>query len=130
VAIGARSGLAKAYEQCARNDGAILQFLERIKEDPANAKHHFDLGRIYSDKGLIDQAVNEWENTTKLDPLYCPAYHELANVANKNLDSATTIIRCQDFVACVTERSRNEPVDAFADQVDRCKALVRKLEME
>lgn len=130
VAIGARSGLAEAYELCAKKDGAISQYLDKIKADPGNPVHHFDLGRLYATKGLIDQAVNEWENTAKLDPLYCPSYYELAMVANKNLDSASTIKRCQDFVACVTERSRNEPVDAFLENSEKCKALVRKLEME
>ncbi|MCC7381640.1 MAG: tetratricopeptide repeat protein [Deltaproteobacteria bacterium] len=130
VAIGARSGLGSAYEMCAKKDGAIMSFLDKIKADPGNPKHHFDLGNIYADKGLWDQAVNEWENTVKLDPLYCAAYNALAQVANKNLDSAVTIRRCQDFVSCVTERGKNEPVDQFSGQVEQCKALVRKLEME
>jgi protein O-GlcNAc transferase len=130
VSISARKSLGLAYEQCAKKDGAILKFLDKIKEDPGNPVYHYDLGRIYADKGLHDQASNEWENTTKLDPLYCQAYFDLAMLANKSLDSQVTIKRCQDFVACVTERSRNEPVDQFGERVDRCKALVRKLEME
>ncbi len=130
VSIGARKGLADAYEQCAKKDGALLVFLDRIKSDPGNPKHHYDLGNTYSEKGLSDQAVNEWENTVRLDPLYCPAHYALAMVANKNLDSAITIRRCQDYVACVTERSRNESVDQFNENVSRCKTLVKKLEME
>mgnify|MGYP000860125945 CR=1 FL=1 len=130
VSILARKNLGTAYEACAKKDGAILKFLDKIKQDPGNPAHHYDLGGVYAEKGLSDQAVNEWENTVKLDPTYCPAYYELSMVANKNLDSAVTIRRCQDYVACITEKSRNEPVDQFAERVDRCKTLVKKLEME
>lgn len=130
LSISARQNLGLAYEQCAKKDGAMLVFLEKIKSDPGNPKHHYDLGGFYQQKGLTDQAVNEWENTVKLDPLYCTGYYDLAMVANKSLDSGQTIRRCQDFVACVTERSRNEPVDAFREQAERCKTLVKKLEME
>lgn len=130
VSILARKNLGSAYEACAKKDGAILTFLDKIKEDPGNPAHHYDLGGVYAEKGLSDQAVNEWENTVKLDPTYCPAYYELSMVANKNLDSAVTIRRCQDYVACITEKGRNEPVDQFSERVDRCKTLVKKLEME
>lgn len=130
VSIGARSLLGDAYAMCAKKDGAIAQYLDKIRADPGNPLHHYDLGRFYAGKGLVDNAVNEWENTVKLDGLYCPAYYELAMVANKNLDSQVTIRRCQDFVACVTERGRNEPVEQFGENSERCKTLVRKLEME
>lgn len=130
VAPDARENLGAAYEQCAKKDGAIRTFLDRIKKDPGNPTHHYDLGNIYEDKGLLDQAVNEWENTVKLDPMYCPGYFKLSQVANKNLDSAATIRRCQDFVSCATEQNRNEPVPKWSTETDECKALVRKLEME
>jgi tetratricopeptide (TPR) repeat protein len=130
VSIGARQNLGVAYELCAKNDGAIKAFLDRIKSDPGNPTHHFDLGNIYAEKGLPDQAVNEWENTVKLDPLYCAAYYELAMYSNKTLDTAPTIKRCQDFVACATEVNKNQPAPRWGDQVGQCKELVKKLEME
>ncbi len=130
VSVGARQNLGAAYEQCAKNDGAIKEFLDRIKSDPGNPTHHYDLGNIYAQKGLPEQAANEWENTVKLDPLYCPAYYELAMAANKLLDTTGTIRRCQDFVACATERTRDGPVPQWDEKVTSCKALVKKLEME
>ena len=130
VAIGARQNLGVAYEVCARNDGAIKQFLDRIKLDPGNPTHHFDLGNIYAEKGLPDRAVNEWENTVKLDPLYCPAYFELAMVADKNLDTAKTIRMCQDFVECAGEVNKDRSSPQWADKVAQCKSLVKKLQME
>lgn len=130
VAVGARQNLGAAYEMCAKKDGAIKEFLDRIKQDPGNPTHHFDLGNIYAEKGLSDQAVNEWENTVKLDPLYCPAYFELAMHANKMLDTGATIKKCQDFVACATEVNKNETAPRWQDKVSRCKELVHKLEME
>lgn len=130
VSIGARQNLGVAYELCAKKDGAIKEFLDRIKSDPGNPTHHYDLGNIYAEKGLPDQAVNEWENTVKLDPLYCPAYYELSMYANKTLDTTMTIKRCQDFVACATEVNKNQPTPKWTDRVERCKELVKKLEME
>lgn len=130
VSVGARQNLGAAYEMCAKKDGAIKEFLDRIKLDPGNPTHHYDLGNIYQEKGLPDQAVNEWENTAKLDPLYCPAYRALAGAANKNLDSAQTIKRCQDFVACATEVNKDRAQPRWGEDVAWCKDLVKKLEME
>lgn len=130
VEINARHNLGQAYEQCSKKDGAIKEFLDRIRDDPGNPTHHYDLGTIYAQKGLSDRAVNEWENTLKLDPLYCPAYYDLAMVSNKNLDSDATIRQCQGFVSCVTERQRNEPVDKWSGKVEECKQIIRRLEME
>lgn len=130
VAVGARQNLGIAYEMCAKNDGAIKEFLDRIKLDPGNPTHHYDLGNIYMQKGLPEQAVNEWSNTVKLDPLYCPAYFELSKHFNTMLDTAQTIRACQDFVACATEVNKNEPTPKWQDRVDTCKEQVKKLEME
>jgi tetratricopeptide (TPR) repeat protein len=130
VSIGARQNLGVAYELCAKNDGAIKEFLDKIKSDPGNPTHHFDLGNIYAEKGLPDQAVNEWENTAKLDPRYCPAYYELAMYANKTLDTSLTIKRCQDFVSCGTEVNKDQPTPKWGDKIEQCKELVKKLELE
>lgn len=130
VSVGARQNLGVAYEQCAKTDGAIKQFLDRIKLDPGNPTHHFDLGAIYEDKGLPDQAVNEWENTVKLDPLYCAAYFKLAMYGNKMLDTTRTITRCKDFIACAGEVNKDAPNPRFTDDVVTCKELVKKLELE
>jgi len=130
VAVGARMNLGAAYEMCAAQDGAIKAFLDRIKTDPGNPTHHYDLGTIYAEKGLPDKAVNEWENTVKLDPKYCPAYFELSQHANKTLDTEGTVRRCQDFVACASEVNKDEPVPKWGDRVIQCKELVKKLEME
>ncbi|MCB9653068.1 MAG: tetratricopeptide repeat protein [Deltaproteobacteria bacterium] len=129
VSIGARTNLAAAYELCAVTDGAIREFLDRIKTDPGNPTHHFDLGNIYADRGLPDRAVNEWENTVKLDPLYCPAYFEIAMHANKMLDTDTTISRCQDFVACTTNVNKDASEPRWTDRIEQCKALIKKLEI-
>lgn len=130
VAVGARMNLAASYEMCAAQDGAIKEFLDRIKKDPGNPTHHYDLGNIYAEKGLPDKAVNEWQNTIKLDPRYCPAYFELSQHANQMLDTARTIARCQDFVACATEVNKDEPTPKWTDRIAQCKDLVKTLEME
>ena len=130
LAVGARQNLGVAYELCAKRDGAIKEFLDRIKLDPGNPTHHYDLGNIYAEKGLPDRAVNEWENTVKLDPLYCPAYFELAMHANKMLDTERTVRRCQDMVACANEVNKSQPTPKWTDRVEKCKTLVKKLEME
>ena len=129
VSIGARMNLAAAYERRSITDRSLLEFLDRIKSDPGNPTHHFDLGNIYADRGFADRAVNEWENTVKLDPLYCPAYFEIAMQANKMLDTEATIGRCQDFVACTTNVNKDASVPRWTDQIEQCKALIKKLEI-
>ena len=130
IAPESRKNLALAYEQCAKSDGAIKSFLETIKNDPGNPTHHYDLGNIYFDKGLYDRAINEWENTVKLDSTYCMAYFKLAQQANKNLDSAATIRQCQNFVHCANEKNRNEDVPRWDNETRECKELIRELELE
>ena len=130
VSVGARLNLAAAYEMCAKTDGAIRAFLDRIKLDPGNPTHHYDLGNIYAEKGLPDRAVNEWENTVKLDPLYCPAYYELSMHANRTLDTERMVARCQDFVGCAAEVNKDEPTPRWSDRIETCKGLVKNVQME
>lgn len=130
VAVGARQNLGVAYAMCAKKDGALASFLDKIRSDPSNPTHHYDLGTIYMDKGLPDEAVNEWRNTLALDPRYCPAYYDLANHANRTLDTDRTVERCHDFIACASEANRGVDVERWTEEVQRCKDLVRKLELE
>lgn len=130
VSVGARMNLAVAYEMCAKTDGAIKAFLDRIKLEPGNPTHHYDLGNIYAEKGLPDQAVKEWENTVKLDPRYCPAYYALGMHANRTLDTERMLTRCQDFVLCAAEVNREEADPRWSEPVEICKNLVNKVRME
>jgi tetratricopeptide (TPR) repeat protein len=130
VAMAARQNLGVAYEECAKKDGAIRVFLDKIKSDPGNPTHHYDLGKIYMREGLTDQAAHEWENTVKLDPMYCPAYFDLAMHANDSFDTARTTERCRDFVSCAAETNREREAPRWPEEVEKCKALVKKLEME
>lgn len=130
VAVGARQNLGVAYVMCAKNDGALRTFLDKIRADPSNPLHHFDLGQIYYQKGLNDEAVNEWENTLKLDPTFCPAHYELAQYANKVLDTDRTLQRCRDFVSCANEANRKTTPPRWSREMETCKQLVRQLEME
>ena len=120
VAILAKKSLGAAYAQCAVADAAVKKYFEDIKSAPGNPVHHYDLGAYYEEKGLIAEAVNEWEITVKLDPGYCPAYFDLATVANRSLDTPLTVQRCQAYVGC----------EKAGEKVELCKALVKKLEME
>ena len=130
VEVGARQNLRVAYQQCALDDGALREFAERIKTEPGNPTHHYDLGKTFKKKGMLDRAVSEWENTVKLDPTYCPAYYELAMNAHKVFETDATIALCQNFVACTTEANRGRAVPRWSDWVESCKALVKHLEME
>lgn len=130
VAVGARNNLGLAYEACAKEDGAIREFLVRIKSEPGNPKHHYDLGNIYAKKGIEDKAVNEWENTRKLDPTYCPAYYKLAMHANKLLNSQDTVRLCQSFVGCLTEAEKNGGPVRMQGEAGVCKDLVKRIGME
>lgn len=127
VQVGARTNLALAYRACAEQDGALRVFLARIQEDPGNPTHHYDLGNHYYRKGLYDRAVNEWSNTARLEPRYCPAYYRLAEYAHKNLDTAAVLDQCRQFIRCSAEPDAIQATQAKA-QGARCRHLVRELE--
>jgi tetratricopeptide (TPR) repeat protein len=132
IAPDAVRNLGVAYEMCARKNGAIAVYLDRIKSDPRNPVAHFDLARIFTERGLHQEAATELASTLALDPGYCPAYFELAMQADRMLDTKATIDRCEQFVDCSIVRAAREVQRSPGEtnEIDRCKDLIHRLALE
>ena len=90
-------------------DGAIQQAQKALQLDPAYYRIHFWLGRVYSQKGMYQQAVDESERVLKATPDSTLGLTELAYslAATGRTASARTILRNLE------ERSRSSWVPAY-----------------
>jgi len=55
-------------------NSAISSLLGKVQTDPANASVHFQLGRVYHDYRLYDEALRYYQNALQLEQK--PAYYE------------------------------------------------------
>lgn len=68
-------GIASA--QIGQFDHAIEAFERIITLTPSQASAHYNLGNVYKDKGLIQQAVDAYTKALELKPNYNEAYNNL-----------------------------------------------------
>jgi tetratricopeptide (TPR) repeat protein len=90
-------------------DGALAQAQKAIQLDPAYYRIHFWLGRVYAQKGMRQQAVDESERVLKATPDSTLGLTELAYAlaAAGRTAGARTILRTLE------ERSRSSWVPAY-----------------
>ena len=100
----ARKNLTAATECLALEDGAIKEYIEKIKRSPGNPELHFNLGVVYHDKHLLDAALSEFLSSIKLKADYVLAYYRAARVYDEQVQAEGVIRMCKDFV----ERLRND----------------------
>ena len=60
-----------------RQDLAIRELTAAIRLDPTSAESHYELGRIYYERGDYLQSVHELERSKALDPASVKVYHNL-----------------------------------------------------
>jgi predicted CXXCH cytochrome family protein len=61
--------------------GAELLFLKKaIEVEPDRADLHFRAGKIYQERGQLQEAVAEFSKAVRIDPDYVPAHRRLAEV--------------------------------------------------
>lgn len=118
-----RTLLTEAYACVFKQDGAVQQYLELIRKEPGNAEPHFNLGALYFERNLIEEAFNEFLNTVQLDPKYLLAYYWAARSADRLLKTDETIVYCQRFVDLL----RDEPLK---DEKAWCVQRVKELQFE
>jgi len=95
-----------------------------MKRSPGDPATHFDLGRLYADKGRASRAVVEWRHAVELDPSFCPAHFELARAAEGEGDRATAADRCRAYLKCVEDvPAPTAPPD---DAIAYCRELVSR----
>ena len=81
-------GVASA--QLMRFDQAIGAFEQILKLKPDNANAHYNLGKVYQEKGLIRKAIDSYIKAVQLKPNYEEAYFNLGVVLQEQgkLDEA------------------------------------------
>ena len=75
-------------------------FLDRVKQYPAEATTHFNLGYIYLKEGNYSNAIDELKNSIALNHNFSRAYFELANayIASGMYDEAVeTLLEVRDI---------------------------------
>jgi len=122
VAADARRALSAAYAQCALQDRALASYVDAIRDRPLDPAIHYDLGKLYAEKGLLDHAVREWEIAVRIEPRYCAAYQPLAEHARATLDSEAATRWCRALIACTSESPVGRPVDPAA--VTACREFL------
>ncbi|HXG93251.1 MAG TPA: tetratricopeptide repeat protein [Blastocatellia bacterium] len=51
-----------------------------LKENPCNAKAHFDLAVLYYSQRRVQESIREFESAIESDPQFAPAYRKLGEV--------------------------------------------------
>ena len=55
----------------------IDEYKAALKVDPKDHIAHYGLGRAYRQMGLYEEAIQEFEEVLKLEPLFPAAYYEI-----------------------------------------------------
>jgi TolB-like protein/DNA-binding winged helix-turn-helix (wHTH) protein/Flp pilus assembly protein TadD len=90
-------------------DGALAQAQKAMQLDPAYYRIHFWLGRVYAQKGMYQQAVDESERVLKATPDSTLGLTELAY----SLAAAGRTAGARTILRTLEERSRSSWVPAY-----------------
>lgn len=69
----ARNNLANVYLMTSRFDMAIDEYKKVLEAQPGNAVVRYNLGLAYEGKGMMREALREWEEAARIDPTFIQA---------------------------------------------------------
>ncbi len=72
--------------QTAKTDDALQTLQQAVKNNPANAFGHYQLGMAHLAKGSVNQAEGEWRAATQIRPDMADAWIALGKVASDRRD--------------------------------------------
>jgi tetratricopeptide (TPR) repeat protein len=121
VQPSAQQNLRIAYQRTALRDGAVVALIDRCKHEPGNADCRYDLGTVFAERGLYEQATREWEEAVRLGPNQCAAHHRLAMEAHRAFDTATAESECRATIEC----ARRTVDAAFQEMAGECREILR-----
>ena len=121
--IEARKNLTAATECLSLEDGAIKEYVEKIRQNPGDAELHFNLGVVYGEKHLNQASLGEFLNAIKLNSNFVLAYYRAARIYDELLRTQQTIDMCKEFV----DRLRG---DKYTDQKEWCVSRVKQLQYQ
>ena len=111
---------------CAQQGESLegLRWVERaLAARPGIAAYHFNRGVIFEQRGEVEQAIEAWNQATRCDPLYAPAWESLA-AHRQHINDPVTV------VTALEQRLRLEPLnlDHLCDLADFYAQLQRREE--
>ena len=63
-----RNGLVECYLKLDKEDDALIELLELLKEDPNNADYLLKTAKLFYNRGNLEQAVTYFDRTLQKDP--------------------------------------------------------------
>lgn len=121
--LEARKGLTEAYNCLAMEDAAVREYIEKIQRNPGDPDLHFNLAMVYYEKKLMDNALNEYLNTIKLNPQHLLGRYWAARIYDSQLKADETIQMCKQFIDLL--RGEN-----YGTQKEWCLSRVRELQFQ
>jgi tetratricopeptide (TPR) repeat protein len=123
IMIAASQNLREAYRRSGHRDGANMVLIDRCRGEPGNADCRFDLGVLFAERGLFEEATREWRAAAELQPGYCSAHYRLAMEADRVLDTPEMERSCRETIACANQTQDHR----FRAMKEECVALLRRI---
>lgn len=115
--------LQSAYEGSQLASESLQKYMTQLAKNPGYAPGHYGFCIALFDKGLVEMAVTECENTLKLDEKQCLAHYQLALHYKEVLDKDRALKNCRGLISCAGN-------DRYGAEVEECKEIVAKLEVQ
>jgi tetratricopeptide (TPR) repeat protein len=115
--------LKQAYSGSQLQSESLQKFMTQLAENPGYAPGHYGFCIALFEKGLVDQAVTECENTLKLDETLCLAHYQLGIHFKSVLDKDNALFHCRKMIGCAGETR-------YEAETEECKEIVRTLEVQ
>lgn len=115
--------LQQAYAGSQMKSEALKKYMNQLVENPGYAQGHYGFCLALFDKGLVDMAVTECENSLKLDQNLCLAHYQLATHYKTVLNKDLALENCRGLIKCAGESKH-------PSEVADCKTIVQALEVQ
>ncbi len=123
--IEASKGLVAAYDCLGKQDGAVMEYMTKIRAAPGDPEPHFKLAAVYEKRKDHSRALNEYLNAIKLDDkkAFLEAYYRAARIFDQQMQTQETISHCQAFVDQLRD-------DRLATEKSWCVDRVKQLQYQ
>lgn len=115
--------LQQAYAGSQLKSESLQKYMNQLAENPGYAPGHYGFCIALFDKGLVEMAVTECENSLKLDENLCLAHYQLGQHYKSVLDRDQALLHCRGLISCAGE-------EKYGAEVEACKEIVRALEVQ
>ena len=115
--------LQTAYAGSQLKSEALKKYMAQLVENPGYGMGHYGFCLALFDKGLVDMAVTECENSLKLDNTLCLAHYQLAKHYKAVLDKDLALENCRGLIRCAGDTKHTS-------EVAECKQIVQALEVQ